>query len=57
MSCAHRSLAAFAGVCDGVLPEDGCIAACRDDTTINALRVVSTGYIFCCDVISNRGLE
>ncbi|XP_039251401.2 uncharacterized protein LOC120328902 isoform X1 [Styela clava] len=37
---AARSLAAFAGVCDGVSPEEGCIVASRDDTTINALRVL-----------------
>jgi len=27
-------------MCDGGSPEDGCIAASRDDTTINALDVV-----------------
>lgn len=31
----------FTGMCDGGL-EDGCLAASRDDTTINALDVVST---------------
>lgn len=29
-------------MCDGGSPEDGCLAASRDDTTINALDVVST---------------
>lgn len=38
---AARSMAAFAGMCDGASPDDGCIAASRDDTTINALDVVS----------------
>lgn len=37
---AARSMAAFQGMCDGGSPEDGCIAASRDDTTINALDVV-----------------
>lgn len=31
------------GMCDGGL-EDGCLAASRDDTTINALDVVSRNY-------------
>ncbi|XP_054710797.1 arginine-glutamic acid dipeptide repeats protein-like [Uloborus diversus] len=34
---AARSMAAFAGMCDGGSAEDGCVAASRDDTTINAL--------------------
>uniref|UniRef100_A0A224YTC8 Arginine-glutamic acid dipeptide repeats protein n=1 Tax=Rhipicephalus zambeziensis TaxID=60191 RepID=A0A224YTC8_9ACAR len=34
---AARSMAAFAGMCDGGSAEDGCLAASRDDTTINAL--------------------
>ena len=38
---AARSMAAFAGMCDGGSPDDGCLAASRDDTTINALSVVS----------------
>ena len=38
---AARSMAAFQGLCDGGSPEDGCLAASRDDTTINALDVVS----------------
>lgn len=37
---AARSMAAFQGLCDGGSPEDGCLAASRDDTTINALDVV-----------------
>jgi len=41
---AARSMAAFQGMCDGGL-EDGCLAASRDDTTINALDVVSNDYI------------
>lgn len=32
------------GMCDGGL-EDGCLAASRDDTTINALDVVSVTFI------------
>jgi len=40
---AARSMAAFQGMCDGGL-EDGCLAASRDDTTINALDVVITDY-------------
>lgn len=38
---AARSVAAFVGMCDGGSPEDGCLAASRDDTTINAMDVVS----------------
>ncbi|XP_066297468.1 arginine-glutamic acid dipeptide repeats protein-like isoform X2 [Branchiostoma lanceolatum] len=34
---AARSMAAFAGMCDGGSPDDGCLAASRDETTINAL--------------------
>ncbi|KFM59729.1 Arginine-glutamic acid dipeptide repeats protein, partial [Stegodyphus mimosarum] len=30
-------MAAFAGMCDGGSAEDGCVAASRDDTTINAM--------------------
>lgn len=37
---AARSMAAFQGMCDGGSPEDGCLAASRDDTTLNALDVV-----------------
>lgn len=39
---AARSMAAFAGMCDGGCPEDGANAASRDDTTINALDVVGS---------------
>ncbi|XP_076306629.1 uncharacterized protein LOC143223083 isoform X2 [Tachypleus tridentatus] len=35
--CAARSMAAFAGMCDGGSSVDGCLAASRDDTTINAM--------------------
>lgn len=38
---AARSMAAFVGMCDGGSAEDGCLAASRDDTTINALELVS----------------
>lgn len=38
---AARSMAAFAGLCDGGSTTDGCNAASRDDTTINALEMVS----------------
>lgn len=37
---AARSMAAFAGLCDGGSTNDGCNAASRDDTTINALEMV-----------------
>jgi len=37
---AARSMAAFVGMCDGGSPEDGCYAASRDDTTINALELL-----------------
>ena len=40
---AARSMAAFVGMCDGGSTEDGCIAASMDETTINALDVVSLG--------------
>lgn len=42
---AARSMAAFQGMCDGGV-EDGCLAASRDDTTINALDVVSISPAF-----------
>ncbi|XP_076804492.1 uncharacterized protein LOC143448569 [Clavelina lepadiformis] len=35
-----RSMAAFAGMCDGGSPEEGCVIASRDDTTINALNIL-----------------
>uniref|UniRef100_A0A8D8ZNA4 Arginine-glutamic acid dipeptide repeats protein n=1 Tax=Cacopsylla melanoneura TaxID=428564 RepID=A0A8D8ZNA4_9HEMI len=42
---AARSMAAFAGMCDGGSADDGCMAATRDDTTINALDVLhECGY-------------
>uniref|UniRef100_A0A8C5TWW5 Arginine-glutamic acid dipeptide repeats n=1 Tax=Malurus cyaneus samueli TaxID=2593467 RepID=A0A8C5TWW5_9PASS len=41
---AARSMAAFAGMCDGGSTEDGCVAASRDDTTLNALNTVRTGH-------------
>ncbi|XP_029176264.1 arginine-glutamic acid dipeptide repeats protein isoform X4 [Nylanderia fulva] len=42
---AARSMAAFAGMCDGGSPDDGCLAAARDDTTINALDILhDIGY-------------
>ncbi|XP_014615224.1 PREDICTED: arginine-glutamic acid dipeptide repeats protein isoform X5 [Polistes canadensis] len=42
---AARSMAAFAGMCDGGSPDDGCVAASRDDTTINALDTLhDSGY-------------
>ena len=34
-------MAAFVGMCDGGSPEDGCEVASKDDTTIQALNVVS----------------
>lgn len=37
---AARSMAAFAGMCDGGSTDDGCFAASRDDTTANALDVL-----------------
>lgn len=42
---AARSMAAFAGMCDGGSAEDGCLAASRDDTTINALQLVSNFFL------------
>ncbi|XP_020300578.1 arginine-glutamic acid dipeptide repeats protein-like isoform X5 [Pseudomyrmex gracilis] len=42
---AARSMAAFAGMCDGGSPDDGCVSASRDDTTINALDILhDSGY-------------
>ncbi|XP_015781470.1 arginine-glutamic acid dipeptide repeats protein [Tetranychus urticae] len=37
---AARSMAAFAGMCDGGSADDGCSAASRDDITINALELL-----------------
>lgn len=39
-------MAAFAGMCDGGSTEDGCLAASRDDTTLNALNTVSWFCLF-----------
>lgn len=44
--CVNRSMAAFAGMCDGGSTEDGCLAASRDDTTLNALNTVSACYFY-----------
>uniref|UniRef100_G3RGX2 Arginine-glutamic acid dipeptide repeats n=1 Tax=Gorilla gorilla gorilla TaxID=9595 RepID=G3RGX2_GORGO len=44
---AARSMAAFAGMCDGGSTEDGCVAASRDDTTLNALNTVSLLKYLC----------
>ena len=43
---AARSVAAFVGMCDGGSPDDGCLAASRDDTTINAMDVVRPTFSF-----------
>ncbi len=56
MHSAARSMAAFAGMCNGGSTDDGYLAASRDDITINALDVVSTYkktnnntyFYFCC---------
>ncbi len=37
-----RSMAAFAGMCDGGSTDDGCNAASMDETTINAMDTVRT---------------
>lgn len=39
---AARSMAAFAGMCNGGSTDDGYLTASRDDITINALDVVSS---------------
>ncbi|XP_028826274.1 arginine-glutamic acid dipeptide repeats protein [Denticeps clupeoides] len=41
---AARSMAAFAGMCDGGSTEDGCLAASRDDTTLNALNMLHESH-------------
>lgn len=41
---AARSMAAFAGMCDGGSTEDGCLAASRDDTTLNALNLLHASH-------------
>lgn len=38
----YRSVAAFAGMCDGGSTEDGCQAASMDETTVNAMDTVSS---------------
>lgn len=43
-------MAAFAGMCDGGSAEDGCVAASRDDTTINAMDLVCNIMIFLNDI-------
>lgn len=50
---AARSMAAFAGMCDGGCPEDGANAASRDDTTINALDVVGI-FRNCGDLLGSK---
>lgn len=54
MCCVHRSMAAFAGMCDGGSTEDGCLAASRDDTTLNALNTVSNYAKSLKDMIGKR---
>jgi len=44
---AARSMAAYAGMCDGGSADEGCIAASRDDTTINAFHIVSKSNRYC----------
>ena len=39
-------MAAFVGMCDGGSPEDGCMAASRDDTTFNAMDVVNLCFLY-----------
>lgn len=41
-------------MCDGASPDDGCVAASRDDTTINALDVVSKGFTTHSLVVTNK---
>ena len=41
-----RSIAAFAGMCDEGSTEAGCQAASMDDTTMNAMDIVSSS-LFC----------
>lgn len=43
---ASRSIAAFAGMSFGVSTEEGSTFASRDDTTLNALSIVSTSLVF-----------
>lgn len=44
-------MAAFAGMCDGGSAEDGCVAASRDDTTINAMDLVCNVMMFLYDIL------
>lgn len=44
-------MAAFAGMCDGGSAEDGCVAASRDDTTINAMDLVCDVIMFLNDIL------
>lgn len=39
--CHYRSMAQYAGMCNGGSPEDGYSAVSQDATTSNALNVVS----------------
>ncbi|XP_006823033.1 uncharacterized protein LOC100368754 [Saccoglossus kowalevskii] len=41
---AARSMAAFAGMCDGGSAEEGCEAASKDDTTINAMNTLHENH-------------
>ena len=43
-----RSMAAFAGMCDGGSTEDGCQAASMDETTMNAMDKVCAIISFMC---------
>ena len=45
----HRSMAAFAGMCDGGSTEDAFTAASMDETTIKALNMVNTVRCFLLD--------
>jgi len=49
---AARSMAAFAGMCDGGSTDDGCFAASRDDTTRNALDMLHD-----CDYNTGQALQ
>jgi len=43
---AARSMAQYAGMCNGGSPEDGYKAVSQDATTSNALHVVSVSSVF-----------
>lgn len=49
-------MAAFAGMCDGGSTEDGCLAASRDDTTLNALNMVRRTRIVLIIIHLNQGI-